>query len=143
MELNGELKSINEPEIKQIIAPTTAQKIKNILVQAVERGTGRKAYTTGLEIGGKTGTARVAKNGGYSQTYNSSFMGFVNDANTSYTMGVFVKEPKHGSYYAAQNALPVFKNAVEIMIKNNFLKPIQTQQIKENTDKIELDNIKD
>ena len=143
LQLNGELKSINEPEIRQIIAPATAQKIKNILVQAVERGTGRKAYTIGLEIGGKTGTARVAKNGGYSQAYNSSFMGFVNDGSASYTMGVFVKEPKRGSYYAAQNALPIFKNAVEIMIKNGFLKPIETKPTKENTDKTELDNIKD
>lgn len=145
LERNGEIYNINEPEIIQVISPATAQKIKNMLVQTVERGTGRKAHTDGLEIGGKTGTARIAaKTGGYSDKYNSTFIGFANDANHNYTMGVFVKEPQKGSYYAAQNALPIFKNAIDIMVKNGFLSPIQNDNSnKNNHDKKELDNIKD
>jgi len=49
-------------------------------------------------------------------------MGFVNDKKHHFTMGVTVIQPKK-SQYAAQTAVPVFKQAVEIMIENGYLKP--------------------
>jgi len=141
LELDGQYYAVNEPEIQQIITPSTAQKVKNTLVAVVEKGTGRKTRTQGLEIGGKTGTARIAQSGKYSNLYNSTFIGFANDKENSYTIGVFVKEPKRGSYYAAQNALPIFKEIIDLMVKNAFLSPIETQkEIKETEN---LDNIKD
>ena len=42
---------------------------------------------------------------------------------SSYTIGVLVREPKKGSYYAAQNALPIFRRTVEMMVKEGYLKP--------------------
>ncbi len=123
LENNGKTYTVNESETRQVISKTTADVIKGILIKTVESGTGRKGRVAGLQIGGKTGTARIAKGGGYSSAYNSSFFGFANDADTSYTIGVLVREPKRGSYYAAQNALPIFKRAVGILIEEGYLKP--------------------
>ena len=123
LENNGKTYIVNESETRQVISKPTADVIKGILIKTVESGTGRKGRVAGLQIGGKTGTARIAKGGGYSSAYNSSFFGFANDADTSYTIGVLVREPKRGSYYAAQNALPIFKRAVGILIEEGYLKP--------------------
>jgi cell division protein FtsI (penicillin-binding protein 3) len=49
-------------------------------------------------------------------------MGFANDKNHDYTIGVIVVQPKK-SQFAAQTAVPVFKGAVEIMIEEGYLEP--------------------
>ncbi|XPV53006.1 MAG: penicillin-binding transpeptidase domain-containing protein [Halarcobacter ebronensis] len=52
------------------------------------------AQIEGLEIGGKTGTAKVAEDREiYQREYISSFFGFVNDEKNSYTIGVTVFRP--------------------------------------------------
>ncbi|CZE47513.1 peptidoglycan D,D-transpeptidase FtsI family protein [Campylobacter geochelonis] len=143
LEKDGKKYIINNPQKRQIITKESAKAVKDVLIQTVKRGTGKKALTAGVEVGGKTGTARIAaQTGGYSRVYNSSFFGFANDENASYTIGVLVIEPKKGSYYAAQNALPIFKDIVDLMIENGYLKPKATEE-KINLNPAELDNIKD
>ncbi|KGI55767.1 peptidoglycan D,D-transpeptidase FtsI family protein [Campylobacter sp. MIT 97-5078] len=112
---------------EKILSSTAAKQIQNILIATTEKGTGRKALTEGIIIGGKTGTARIAQKGGYSTTrYNASFFGFANDAKNAYTIGVLVRTPtKPYSYYAAQSALPMFKDVVDILIQEGFLEPIK------------------
>ncbi|NLY04209.1 MAG: penicillin-binding protein 2, partial [Campylobacter sp.] len=112
-------------------------------IEAVQSGTGKKAITQGLEVGGKTGTARIFKDGSYSKLYNSSFFGFVNDENRSYTMGVLVREPTIGSYYAAQNALPIFKEIIDMMVNDGYLSPSIKYDIKDHDNIKFSDEIKD
>ena len=107
---------------EQIIKATTAQRMKKILIKTVQEGTATKAITKGLEIGGKTGTAHVVKDGLYVNKYNTSFVGFANDAQNKYTIGVLVKQPTK-SQYASETAVPVFKKVVDIMIDQGLLKP--------------------
>lgn len=108
----------NEP--KQIISPQTAKIMQNILVENVNRGTGKGAKVDGVLVGGKTGTAHIAKRGIYERTYNSSFFGFASDLNKTYTIGVTVYEPKD-KYFASQTAVLVFKDVVEILVKLGYL----------------------
>ncbi|EAJ7128793.1 penicillin-binding protein 2 [Campylobacter upsaliensis] len=121
-----------DDEIKQekILSSKAASEMKQILINVIEKGTGRRARTEGIIIGGKTGTARIAERKGYtSNRYNSSFFGFANDAANSYTIGVLVRNPtKPYSYYAAQSALPMFKDIVDILINENFLSPMEIKQ---------------
>lgn len=121
-----------DDEIKQekILSSKAASEMKQILINVIEKGTGRRARTEGIIIGGKTGTARIAERKGYtSNRYNSSFFGFANDATNSYTIGVLVRNPtKPYSYYAAQSALPMFKDIVDILINENFLSPMEIKQ---------------
>lgn len=105
----------------EIISPSTARKMKNILVRTVKEGTGHGTNMVGLEIGGKTGTAHIAARGGYVDRYHSSFFGFANDKDRKYTIGVTVVDPEE-TYFASQTAVPVFKSIVETLIDTKFLK---------------------
>jgi cell division protein FtsI (penicillin-binding protein 3) len=108
----------------QVISPTTAQTVLNILRQVVLKGTARATNIPGLFIAGKTGTAKINKNGQYIKgLYNSSFIGFVNDKTHKYTIGVLAIKPDEKRFFASQTAVVVFKNIVETMIEMNMLKP--------------------
>ena len=114
---------------QQILSLETNEIIKKILIKTVQKGTGRGTYINGLEIGGKTGTARVFKDGKYVREYISSFFGFANDGNNSYTIGVSAFNPKT-TFYSSLTAVPTFKNIVEILINEKLLynkEPIKTK----------------
>ena len=117
----------DKPE--KIVSKQTADLMKKLLVRTVEEGTGRAARIEGLEIGGKTGTAQIARGGKYLKKYISSFIGFVNDEKgNSYTIGVTVMNPNSTGkywyyYYASWSAVPVFKEIVQNLVKLNYLIP--------------------
>ena len=106
----------------QVIQSATAQRMKKILIKTVDEGTGKKAITEGIEVGGKTGTAHIVEHGKYVNKYNTAFMGFANDTKSKFTIGVIVVKPKK-SQFASQTAVPVFKQAVDILIEDGYLKP--------------------
>ena len=107
------------------IGKRAANQIHDILKEVVKRGTGVKAQYPGLEIGGKTGTAHIAKHGHYVREYHSSFYGFANDSKGhKYTIGVLViRAKKWHAYFASQSAVPTFKNAVRILVNQGYLIP--------------------
>jgi cell division protein FtsI (penicillin-binding protein 3) len=109
----------------QSIGKKAANQIHNILLEVVKRGTGVKAQYPGLEIGGKTGTAHIAKHGRYVREYHSSFYGFANDKfGHKYTIGILViRAKKRYKYFASQSAVPTFKNIVKILVEQDKLIP--------------------
>jgi len=119
---NGQIEKMPYEEEVQVIRSSTAQKIKNILIKTVNKGTGKKARTPGIIVGGKTGTAHIVEKGKYVKKYNTAFMGFANDKTRNYSIGVVVVQPKK-SQFASQTSVPVFKKAVNIMIEDGYLKP--------------------
>jgi cell division protein FtsI (penicillin-binding protein 3) len=122
IDVRGQIIPIENEEQIQVIKSSTANRVKKILIKTVNEGTGKKARTAGLIIGGKTGTAHIVEKGKYVNKYNTAFLGFTNDKQNKYTMGVVVIQPK-SSQFAAQTAVPVYKKAVEIMIEEGYLKP--------------------
>ncbi len=122
--------NVTPQEPERIISEQTADKIKELLITTVEKGTGTKAKLDGLIVGGKTGTANIAEHGSYQRKYMSSFFGFVNDEKNKYTIGVTVREPiSRGKYwyyyYASHSAVPVFRETAKILTKLKYLKPIE------------------
>jgi cell division protein FtsI (penicillin-binding protein 3) len=109
----------------QAIGKKAAKQIHDILIDVIKRGTGVKAQYPGLEIGGKTGTAHIAKHGHYVQEYHSSFYGFANDkVGNRYTIGVLViKAKKPYKYFASQSAVPTFKKIVHTLVELEYLQP--------------------
>ncbi len=111
----------------RIISEKTASSIKQILIANVQKGTGKRAAVDGLSIGGKTGTAHIAKNGKYIKAYNSSFYGFAEDgAGHSYTIGVVVRDPKGSLHYGSQTAAPLFGEVVRSMVSYDMLEKTVT-----------------
>ena len=119
---NAQTTKLPYEEPLRAISATTAARMKKILIKTVNKGTGTKAITPGVEIGGKTGTAHIVEKGRYVRRYNTSFIGFANDTNHHYTIGVVVVEP-HSSQFASQTAVPVFKQAIDLMIEEGYLEP--------------------
>ncbi|MFA7610424.1 MAG: penicillin-binding protein 2 [Sulfurimonas sp.] len=113
---------IPQHEQTQVIKSSTAHRMKKILIKTVDEGTGIKAKTAGLEIGGKTGTAHIVEGKKYVNEYNTAFIGFANDKTERYTIGVIVIRPKK-SQFASQTAVPVFKNIVNTLVEESHLKP--------------------
>ena len=122
--IDSKYKEIKIPLRQQIdvIKQSTAKKMQEILIKTVNEGTGKKAITKGLIIGGKTGTAHIVEKGKYVKKYNTAFMGFANDKTHRYTMGVVVIQPT-SSQFASKTAVPVFKKAVDILVEDGYLKP--------------------
>ena len=113
---------IPQQEQPQVIKTSTAHRVKKILIKTVDEGTGVKAKTEGLEVGGKTGTAHIVEDRRYVNEYNTAFVGFANDEKSRYTIGTIVIRPKK-SQFAAQTAVPVFKNIVDTLVEEGYLKP--------------------
>ena len=111
---------LENKEQVQVIKSSTASRMRKILIKTVNKGTGLKAKTKGLTVGGKTGTAHIVEKKRYVKKYNTTFVGFVDDENKSYTIGVVVIKPKK-SQFAAQTAVPVFKKAVDLLVEDGYL----------------------
>jgi len=121
----GKKHYISKKDYKQIIPVDVAKRMQKILIKTVEQGTGVATKIPGLIVGGKTGTAHIAHDGKYTELYNSSFFGFADDKNHSYTIGVLVRKPKKRYYYyASLTAVPVFKKIVEEMVEEGYLTPV-------------------
>ncbi len=101
-------------EIRQVIAPTTARKMTDILVGVVENGSGTRAKIEGVKIAGKTGTAQKAERGkGYVAGKEvMSFMGFLPADAPKIAIIVTLDEPS-GARFSGTMAAPIFKRIAE------------------------------
>jgi cell division protein FtsI (penicillin-binding protein 3)/stage V sporulation protein D (sporulation-specific penicillin-binding protein) len=88
------------------------------MVSVVEHGSGFAARIDGFKnlIAGKTGTASIPENGGYSkQDTIGSFIGFLPTDHPRFIMMVIVRKPKvlfEGAYVAG----PIFKTVASALI---------------------------
>lgn len=74
-------------------------------------------------VGGKTGTAQIAKpGGGYSDTdFNGTYLGFVGGDKPQYVICVFVNKPKVKGYAGTAAAQPIFVNTARMLIDDSFV----------------------
>lgn len=94
---------------QQVMRPQITQQVRRMLELATAKeGTGSRASVPGYRIAGKTGTARKATAGGYSENrYLALFAGFAPASKPRLVMVVVIDEPQ-GEYYGGQVAAPVF-----------------------------------
>ena len=72
-------------------------------------GTAAEVSVPGYNLAGKTGTAQVAENGGYSDTkFVASFMGFAPASNPQLLVSVIVDQPQGEEYSGGAVAAPAF-----------------------------------
>ncbi|MGA9852173.1 MAG: penicillin-binding transpeptidase domain-containing protein [Gammaproteobacteria bacterium] len=98
------------PTGQQVIPAAAVVTLRHMLETVVSNeGTGKLADIAGYHIAGKTGTAHVAENGGYSDNdYISVFAGIAPATDPRLVTIVVIREPSRGQYYAATVAAPVF-----------------------------------
>lgn len=119
--VNGEIVKENSPVVlRKIISHETSQLLRDMLISAVNEGTGKKAALDGILIGGKTGTTRRLVNGQYSrESYNSSFVGFFPAENPTYICLIVFNSPSKESYYGGDVAAPVFREFVKLVLEHS------------------------
>ncbi|MDF1880295.1 penicillin-binding protein 2 [Sulfurimonas sp. MAG313] len=121
IDMHGNVRDMRPEGSSQIISSATAERMKKILIKTVEEGTGQGTIISGLQIGGKTGTAHIAEKGKYVRKYNTSFFGFANDSKSAYTIGVTVVQPRQ-NHFASLTAVPTYKQIVELLIEFDYLR---------------------
>lgn len=113
---------VGSDEGVRVISAQTAQRIRDMLLGVVadEHGTGHAAAVPGVLVGGKTGTAQMARHDerGYQEgAYMSSFVGFVDGAalglRKTLSLVIVVEEPHGKSYYGGAVAAPIFKRIAQ------------------------------
>ena len=113
-------KLVNEfspKEVRRVISSETSTVIRNLLAGVVKSGTGKKAYSELISIGGKTGTSQKLVNGSYSKKdYNSSFVGFFPVNNPQVVCLILINSPDQGKY-GGLVAAPIFKNITERIVE--------------------------
>lgn len=106
---------------EQIASKSTIGKLKGMLEEVVENGTGKGIKNPLFKIAGKTGTAQMASGTrGYSdRKYQASFAGYFPADNPKYSMIIVIQNPRNG-YYAASTAGPVFADIAEKIYASDF-----------------------
>ncbi|MBN2639562.1 MAG: transpeptidase family protein [Bacteroidales bacterium] len=92
----------------RMASPHTIKLVKELLRGVVENGTAQNLKNDHFGIAGKTGTAKISKDGKYIPEYNASFVGYFPADNPQYSCIVVVNKPQHG-YYGSSVAAPVFE----------------------------------
>lgn len=107
------------PFKKEVINPKicsqeTIDKVKKMLENVVEHGTGKKLYSPNFSMAGKTGTCQKDYAKKDKLSYISSFAGFFPADNPKYSCIVVIHEPdKSVGYYGADVSGPVFKKVAQ------------------------------
>ena len=100
---------VHEPKGHRVISAKTAEEVRKMLEGVLgPEGTASEVSVPGYTLAGKTGTAEVAEDGGYSKTkYVASFIGFAPAMNPKFLAAVIVDQPE-GEIYGGSVAAPAF-----------------------------------
>jgi cell division protein FtsI (penicillin-binding protein 3) len=100
---------VPEPKGRRVIEAGVAAQVREMLEGVLAPGgTASEVSVPGYTLAGKTGTAQVAENGGYSETkYVASFIGFAPAQNPKLLAAVIVDQPQ-GEIYGGSVAAPAF-----------------------------------
>ncbi len=113
--------TLTQPTVikNDVVKPTVSQTLQNLMQQVVAGHNLR--FPSQYTVGGKTGTAQIAKKGGgyYDNEFNGTYMGFVGGDAPQYVIVVSVIQPHNGGYAGTAAAQPVFASLANMLI-NNF-----------------------
>jgi cell division protein FtsI (penicillin-binding protein 3) len=99
------------PPQRAIAGSTAAAVLKMLEVVVSPEGSGMRAAVANYRVAGKTGTARKAGVGGYSDARHTSvFAGFAPASDPRIVIVVVIDEPRGEEYYGGDIAAPVFSS---------------------------------
>ncbi len=111
---------------RQVLKSHTSQQIAPLMQYVVEHHNfvpefDQNAYM----VGGKTGTAQIAKPGGgyYDDMFNGTYIGFAGGDTPQYVIVVFVYKPTNGGYAGTAAAQPIFGDLAHMLINNSYVIP--------------------
>jgi len=115
---------VAEPAERRVLDTRTAARVREMLEGVLAPGgTASEVEVPGYTLGGKTGTAEKAEDGGYSESdFVASFVGFAPVSSPQLLVAIVVDEPQ-GSYYGADVAAPAFGEIAEFALPHLGIPP--------------------
>jgi cell division protein FtsI/penicillin-binding protein 2 len=124
---SGKATVLGPKVLKQgVVSKKTSQEMIPLMQYVVDHHNFSPGFDQGNYIvGGKTGTAQIAKpGGGYEDhLFNGTYIGFVGGDKAQYVIVVFVQKPTIGGYAGTAAAQPIFGNLAHMLINNSFVTP--------------------
>ena len=114
---NGKVTARFQPRVvRRAVSPDVAREVADVLVEAVEDGTGTRARLGTFKVAGKSGTTRVWSEGVYQAgEYFASFVGFFPAEDPQLVVMVKLDRPQ-GAYYGGSTAAPVTRATMEAIL---------------------------
>ncbi len=122
---DGALVAAAETPRHDVLSPSTAAAVRDLLVAAVEDGTGEAAAVPGYRVAGKTGTAQkpsTTSRGYEPGAYIATFGGFAPAEEPSVAIAVMVDEPQ-GDFYGGVVAAPLFAELMDAALARRRVTP--------------------
>src|SRR3989338_4220713 len=117
-----------QPErVRQVVSVETSQTMGQMLRDVVVNGHGKRADVPGYQVGGKTGTAQVAKNDarGYQAGVSiGSFIGYAPLDDPRFVVLVKLDNPKNVEW-AESSAAPTFGEIMKFLLGYAKIKPTE------------------
>lgn len=127
---NGDIRPVEPEEVRRVLSQETSKEIGEMLRSVVVNGHGKRADVPGYLVGGKTGTAQVAKSGskGYDENITiGSFVGYAPINDPRFVIVVKFDNPRDVQW-AESSAAPTFGAIMRFLL--SYAKVPTTEPIK-------------
>jgi stage V sporulation protein D (sporulation-specific penicillin-binding protein) len=114
---------------KNVVSAKVSQEMQPLMEYVVQQhlaeGFPYLNFDSNYIVGGKTGTAQIAKPGGgyYDNLYNGTYVGFVGGDKPQYVIVVFNMQPGVPGYAGTYGGQPVFADLAHMLIDNSYVEP--------------------
>jgi len=112
---NGKVEKTETQILQTVISPRAQKLITGMLISVVEKGHSYMAKLENYYVAGKTGTAQIAGEGGYTDASNHTFVGYFPANNPRFVLLVKYEAPQRD--WAESTAAPTFKKIAEFAVK--------------------------
>jgi cell division protein FtsI/penicillin-binding protein 2 len=114
-------KGVVSPKVSRDMVPLMEYVVK----QHEQAGFSYLKFPSNYIVGGKTGTAQVARPSGgyYKDIYNGTYVGFVGGDKPQYVIVVYNLRPNVAGYAGTYAGQPVFADLAHMLIDNSFVNP--------------------
>ncbi|HVX24407.1 MAG TPA: penicillin-binding protein 2 [Candidatus Saccharimonadales bacterium] len=118
-------KALEQNVVKSSTGKELEPLMENVVTTYLHEGYSFMRFPSQYMVGGKTGTAQIAKpTGGYfDNIFNGTYMGFVGGNKPQYVIVVFNIQPNVPGYAGALGGQPVFADLAHMLINNSFVTP--------------------
>lgn len=124
---NGKVTTVKPEVIKEnVVKPSVSTDLQRLMEYVVENHFIKPPFDQSkYSVGGKTGTAQVAKPDGgyYEDVFNGTYLGFVGGDKPQYVIAVFMNRPHVVGYAGTGAAQPVFVDVAHMLINNAHVAP--------------------
>jgi cell division protein FtsI/penicillin-binding protein 2 len=124
----GKIRTTKPKVVKEhVVSPKVGQDMVPLMQYVVQNHNIVPAFDQSeYVVGGKTGTAQIAKQPGggyYDNQFNGTYVGFVGGEKVQYVIVVFVNKPTNGGYAGTAAAQPIFAGLAHMLINDSYVIP--------------------